>query len=683
MRHAHSTVCHHRRPTVILLLSLALLASGCRMLAGRPPARRAARLAALAETEIRSGIRDRAIGSEFERYRAYVAGRLDASAGTNTFSDKTGNCRLSLVDYLLRHPIEAISTSESLTWSMHEAARGGSAGLLHVLALAARQLDAPVQAPPPYPFSPVGIETQLVALLTQAQQHYTASIAPLASGELEELRTNLYAATTEQIPHGHSFHKRSAGRRVTDALEKMDRRALAHAAMNLAQLADPALIAALRRADRRAFLIDAALSKTFGGTIRSLPTPVGKVVIAEGGDQTYPLDAHPDICLLIDLDAGDDTYLEGAVSPCTPLLAIIDCGGSNRFSGRQHGIQGAALLGLSLLATHGCVSNRFEAVDVAQGSAMGGVGLLVNEAQQATFTGRARVQGHALGGFGLLLNRAGRDVYHGAIYAQGVGSTLGVGSLIDLQGDDTYFAGGLYYRGYDDSPGYGGWSQGVGVGPRGIANGGLGVLLDGAGDDLYEYDYFSHGGGYWFAAGFVRDFDGHDRRIGATRTMWDGTERKEKRFVRWGVGFGCHYGVGAVIDDAGDDLYTASTADTAFCWDLGTGAILDFGGNDTFEGSGAGRAANAGLALVMNVGGDDTFTGGSFGYANPVVNYHPMPDAGGNFAGFLRYGGSNRFTNRKAQETAGAVRGWAGGFFLERKALPPRLAAPCREVDAR
>ncbi|NLF21751.1 MAG: hypothetical protein GX590_01185, partial [Lentisphaerae bacterium] len=556
------------------------------------------------------------------------------------------------------------------------------AGLLNLLAIASRQLDTHVPAPPPYPFSPDGIETQFVALLTEARQHYAAALAPLTTGELDDLRTNLYDATTAKIPHGHSFHKRSAGRRVTDALEKMDRRALARAAMSLAQLADPALADALRRTDRRVFPIDAALSRTFGGTIRSLPTPAGKVVIAEGGNQTYPLDKHPDICLLIDLDDGDDTYLEGAVSSDTPLLAIIDCGGSNAYRGQRHGIQGSALLGLSLLATHGCVSNRFEAVDVAQGSAMGGVGLLVNEAQHSTFHGRARVQGHALGGFGVLLNRSGHDAYHGAIYAQGVGSSLGVGALIDLQGDDTYFAGGLYYRGYDDSPGYAGWSQGVGVGPRGIANGGLGVLLDGAGDDTYEYDYFSHGGGYWFAAGFARDFGGNDQRLGATRTMWDGTERQEKRFVRWGLGFGCHYGVGIVIDDAGDDLFTANTADTAFCWDLGTGAILDLGGNDTFSGSGAGRASNAGLALVMNVGGDDTFTGGNFGHANPAVNYHPMPEAGGNFACFLRYGGSNRFSNLKAQETTGAVRGWAGGFFLERDALPARLMDPPQEIRA-
>ena len=42
------------------------------------------------------------------------------------------------------------------------------------------------------------------------------------------------------------------------------------------------------------------------------------------------------------------------------------------------------------------------------------------------------------------------------------------------------------------------------------------VLLDGGGDDTYEFDYISHGGGYWFAAGFARDFGGNDQRLGAT-----------------------------------------------------------------------------------------------------------------------------------------------------------------------
>jgi hypothetical protein len=673
---------HARLPAdIVLLTALAhLLAAGCATPGLSGETRTGIRHAALATAEMRGGIQARKIQPEFELYRSYVANRLNASVGTNSFRDKTGNCRLREVDDLLRNPIESIAYAEALTWRMHEEARGGTQGLMLLLATAAEKLDAPTPALAPLVFNPGNVATQLVAILQQARRQLDAAYAPIAPEEKAWLAREIYAITTKTIAHGHSFDDPVAGRRVTDLLEKMDRRSLAQVAMSLALLTDPSLARALRASDLKAFPHDAKRSAQFGGTIHSLETSVGTIIIATAGNQTYALDKHPGICMIIDLDPGDDTYLEGAVSTATPLLAIVDCGGSNRFEGKSPGIQGASILGASLLVTQGCTSNRFDAVDVAQGSTLGGIALLVNDAKFSAFNARARVQGQATGGIGLLLNRAGDDAYHGAIYAQGVGGALGFGTLIDLQGNDTYFAGGMYNDGYDDSPGYGGWSQGMGIGPRGVANGGFGVLLDGAGDDLYEYDCFSHGGGYWFAAGFARDFGGNDQRIGATRTMWDRTERIETRFVRWGVGFGCHYASGYVIDDAGDDLYTANSADTAFCWDLGTGAILDFGGNDTFSGGGAGRTSNAGLALVMNIGGADTFTGAAFGHANPKVEYHPIEQAGGNFAFFLKYGGTNSFTNPKVQAETGEIRGWAGGFFISRPDIPAHIP-PMPEKD--
>ena len=40
---------------------------------------------------------------------------------------------------------------------------------------------------------------------------------------------------------------------------------------------------------------------------------------------------------------------------------------------------------------------------------------------------------------------------------------------------------------------------GVGAGIRQVACGGIGTMLDGGGDDTYEFDYMSHGGGYCWA----------------------------------------------------------------------------------------------------------------------------------------------------------------------------------------
>jgi len=89
------------------------------------------------------------------------------------------------------------------------------------------------------------------------------------------------------------------------------------------------------------------------------------------------------------------------------------------------------------------------------------------------------------------------------MWAQGFGGPLGFGLLDDLTGKDHYSLGGLYTNSFKpETPGYEGWGQGVGAGLRQIANGGIGVLLDGGGDDLYEYDYMAQGGGYWFGVGW-------------------------------------------------------------------------------------------------------------------------------------------------------------------------------------
>ena len=307
--------------------------------------------------------------------------------------------------------------------------------------------------------------------------------------------------------------------------------------------------------------------------------------------------------------------------------------------------------------------DTFEAVDIAQGSALGGVGILVNGRGNDQYTARCRVQGQAVGGFGLLLDRGGEDRYRAALLSQGVGGPIGFGVLADRDGEDHYYAGGLYSGGYNDTPGYGGWSQGVGVGPRGSANGGIGVLLDGGGDDVYEYDYFSHGGGYWFAAGFARDFGGNDQRIGSTRTKFDGSPREVKPFVRWGLGYGCHYALGFLIDDSGDDTYVGTTASVAFSWDVAVGALLDLDGNDHYKASSAANAANAGLAVLLDSTGDDRYQARRLGYANPKVNYHPIEKAGGNFSMLLDRGGEDDF-GEIASNGQEAVHGWEGGFFL-------------------
>ena len=185
------------------------------------------------------------------------------------------------------------------------------------------------------------------------------------------------------------------------------------------------------------------------------------------------------VSAVIDL-GGDDTYVEGTVSIQRPVLVILDLGGNDTYRGSKPGIQGGAILGVSMLLD-AAGNDTYQAKDVAQGSALGGAGILIDREGSDAYVGLRRVQGHALGGLGILLDRAGNDRYHAAMWAQGFGNPLGFGVLDDLSGDDHYFCGGLYYDSYEETPGYEGWGQGIGAGLRQVANGGIGVILDGGG----------------------------------------------------------------------------------------------------------------------------------------------------------------------------------------------------------
>jgi hypothetical protein len=288
--------------------------------------------------------------------------------------------------------------------------------------------------------------------------------------------------------------------------------------------------------------------------------------------------------------------------------------------------------------------------------------MLIDFAGNDAYVGVRRVQGQALGGLGLLVDRAGDDRYHGAMWTQGFGV------LDDLDGKDHYYSGGLYYDSYEETPGYEGWGQGVGSGLRQVANGGIGVCLDGGGDDVYEFDYLSHGGGYWLGVGFARDFGGNDQRLAATTKTYNGGTRRERRFQRFGTGFGCHYALGFCFDDQGDDSYNGTIMGVGFAWDCAVGALCDFGGNDRYEATGGGTQGNgaqAGLGILFDYDGDDVYKGYGQGRASPSISYHPLPRCGGNFSFVVDYGGTDKYGCGAKNNTYNR-RSSSGGFLIDR-----------------
>lgn len=603
----------------------------------------------------------------FDQYQTYVSALLDASAGAKRFADKTGNCRLAWYDKLLRNQLDAPLEAERFSRHLHEALRGDHRGLARALDMVAVKLDMIPVAIDERPAAPDGQAAlvQLEGAIGAARSAYEAALAPLSEEQRENLRRFIYAVNTGQVTGSAAFTPdRAGGRRICDLLEAMDRTALHTAAKALAPLTDVHFLAQLARLPARRSDQPAGVQGKLHAVVQ---TPLGTILIGGVGDNVYDLDTLDNVCAVVDL-GGQDIYKEGVVSAARPVLVLIDLAGDDKYLGVKPGIQGAAVCGVSMLLDVGG-DDIYDAQDVAQGATLAGVGLLIDFAGNDSYRGLRRAQGSAMGGIAILIDRAGNDAYHAALYAQGFGGPLGCGVLDDLDGADHYYAGGLYPDGYNDTPGYAGWSQGVGAGPRGTANGGVGVLLDGGGDDIYEADYFSHGGGYWFAVGIARDFAGNDQRLGSTRLAYDGSKRKEEVFLRWGIGWQAHYALGFVIDDQGNDTYGGNIVGLAFSWDIGLAALLDFAGNDQYQIAGQGQGHQAAMGIIFDADGDDHYVGSATGNAPASISYHPLPASGGNFAFGIDYGGHDTRAAEPHNDADLEV-GSRHGFLIDRAQVP-------------
>ncbi len=395
-----------------------------------------------------------------------------------------------------------------------------------------------------------------------------------------------------------------------------------------------------------AVIIDDAVSRTYEPTDPGLGGNI-LLVLKTGGDDTYriPVGAnqytlnrttdvitYAPASLAIDL-GGKDTYAYDAVHD------IADTGNrlpSDSKPGRLHAAyppsqgngavtlsttprQGAGTLGVGLLFDYGTDDDSYQSLRMSQGFGLGGVGVLFDEAGNDSYAGENMVQGAAVFGIGVLLDLSGNDVRKTYTQSQGFGFTRGVGALVDLAGDDQYLAdtgepdaGGdpLYYT--PQLPGVGNSSmcQGAGFGlndfnGRGMS-GGLGILRDLAGNDIYQGSVFAQATGYYLGFGVLIDEAGDDQYD----ALW------------YTQGSAAHYAMSFFYDGSGNDLYQQRLKPVATgpnCGhDFSVGISIDNGGNDVVTGAGLcmGESNDLGTGIYINNGGNDTFNGTSdcFGF---------------------------------------------------------------------
>jgi len=360
------------------------------------------------------------------------------------------------------------------------------------------------------------------------------------------------------------------------------------------------------------------------------------VLFAGSGDNQY-LESFP---VIIDL-GGDDQYRAPVASsrPDFPVALLIDLGGDDRYQSAKPFAQGSGFMGVGMLYDHTGNDRYTSNQSFAQGSALTGVGLLIDRDGDDLYRGIRFTQASALGkGFAAIVDGGGDDEFDAGGFAQGFAGPGAFTALISKGGDDRYHASGHYRSSYSNGIGiYKGFSQGVGVGFRHQASGGIGVLLDEDGEDTYEAGNFSQGGGYYFGWGTLID-------LGAQSDAYEGS--------RYAQGFASHSALGSFWDQGGDDHYQSWVgAANSAAWDLSATVFLDDEGDDFYakgHSFSLGASAHNGLALFVDKKGKDTYH--VYPARSGPNDYHGGPslsvfvDAGGDKDSYL----VNNVSNNKA-----------------------------------
>ena len=355
-------------------------------------------------------------------------------------------------------------------------------------------------------------------------------------------------------------------------------------------------------------------------------TLYGNLVLSGGGEDTYP--AGGSYILILDT-GGDDYYCQcgGTTSWQNGVSTILDLGGDDMYenykdtdysltkyydvdhadyTGEDYAVCsvpacGAGVLGYGILYDV-AGDDWYSAQFIGQGCGVFGNGILCDRAGDDIYRGIGSVQGSGWMGTGLLVDSAGTDDYELYRYGQGFGFTNGVGVLIDVTGDDYYVANNtdIVYDGPHSPVINLNLAQGFGYGRRDDYGeghswgGGVGILVDGAGNDVYDCGIYALGCSYWLSVGILADKGGDDQYMSAHYTLGapphyscgvfldDAGNDKYYGYLRQAIGHGRDWSLGWFEDGAGDDWYQGGHQSMGEGNIQSIGVFWEKGGNDTY-----------------------------------------------------------------------------------------------------
>jgi hypothetical protein len=337
-----------------------------------------------------------------------------------------------------------------------------------------------------------------------------------------------------------------------------------------------------------------------------LNTSLGEIIIGGVGSSEY----QGSFAVIIDL-GGDDLYsLSRAEDEGRSSSVIIDLAGDDIYRSEGDFVLGSGFFGAGILVD---VSGQdtYLAENFSLGSGLFGVGMLVDEGGDDRYFGDTFTMGAGSFGLGILVDLNGADQYSGALLAQGFGSISGFGALIDSSGNDNYFAGGKYKDILRYKDHYISLSQGFAYGLRPTMSGGIGLLYDLSGHDLYASDIFGQGSSYWWGLGSLLDEGGNDKYIS----------------FQYAQGAGTHLTLGILEDDSGNDIYISKGVSQGCGHDLAFGLLYDKSGDDDYMACDLSQAAGSanGIGILVDEEGDDGYyvekKNNTQGYGNPRRDY--------------------------------------------------------------
>lgn len=325
------------------------------------------------------------------------------------------------------------------------------------------------------------------------------------------------------------------------------------------------------------------------------------IIVDFGGNDVYDIDNENRLPLQKDYKGGF-----GSTFKC-----IIDLAGNDYYTTKSNFALAGALFSSSFIFDKEG-DDVYNCRSVGLGAAIGGLGLLYDESGNDTYHGLTFSIGAGCFGVGLVVDRKGNDTYIANSYSQGFGMTEGVGAIIDNEGNDSYLidARSLDIGRYEDH--YVSMCQGYGLGLRPYYAGGIGIIIEGSGNDIYNTDIFGQGGAYWYSMGVLIDKSGHDKYNG----------------YQYSQGAGIHLAVGLLKDYDGWDFYQSQGVSQGCGHDFGFGLLWDVKGNDNYSAyslsQGAGNAD--GIGILIDESGSDGYLSKepvymSKGYGNPRREY--------------------------------------------------------------